>query len=182
MGSSGCETFIEKMDIPNLPLSETQNILNKFPILKASWCDVGALLKLEKRCFSSDDAWPLLDIIAVLSSPGTIRLKIERDEQMIAFIAAERQLSSSWKEKKSVGWITTIAVSPEYRRKGIGSLLLSACESAINAHLMRLCVRRSNEEAIRLYERAGYKQVDIWHKYYVGGEDALVFEKNLTQV
>lgn len=152
----------------------------QLPIIQAGLRDVSALMKLEKHCFSQDDAWPLLDIIAVLSSPGTIRLKVEDHNQMIAFAAAEPQMPTAFQSKKTVGWITTIAVMPEYRKQGIGSRLLAACEKALALPYIRLCVRRSNENAIRLYQSAGYTQVNTWYDYYVGGEDALVLEKNLT--
>ena len=66
---------------------------------------------------------------------------------------------------------------PAYRRMGIAQALLQACEARLSAPLIRLCVRRSNLPAIRLYEKYGYHQVDIWRAYYNGGEDALVLEK-----
>jgi ribosomal protein S18 acetylase RimI-like enzyme len=44
---------------------------------------------------------------------------------------------------------------------------------------MRLTVRLSNEGAISLYEKEGYRSVDIWKKYYNDGEDGLVMEKRL---
>jgi len=144
------------------------------PILKANWHDTGALLKLEKQCFSPNDAWPLLDILAVLSLPGIVRLKVEHDSILIAFIAAERQV------EKSIGWITTIGVAPDYRKFGIAARLLTACENTINMPAICLSVRKSNLAARRLYQHAGYKQVDLWPKYYIGGEDALVLEKYLT--
>ena len=44
---------------------------------------------------------------------------------------------------------------------------------------MRLSARASNREALRLYQARGYEQIDVWPKYYVGGEDAVVMEKVL---
>jgi ribosomal protein S18 acetylase RimI-like enzyme len=37
----------------------------------------------------------------------------------------------------------------------------------------------SNEPAIALYEKEGYRSVDIWKRYYNDGEDGLVMEKKL---
>lgn len=158
--------------------------LNDLMIKSANWRDVNKLLKLEKLCFSPNDAWPLLDIIAVLSSSGTVRLKIEFNDQMIAFAAAEKQIHNinETDSQKIIGWITTIAVAPNFRHLGIGTKLLLACESALGIAIIRLSVRSSNQNAIQLYTKNGYKQVDIWKNYYVGNEDALVLEKNLTSV
>ena len=45
---------------------------------------------------------------------------------------------------------------------------------------VKLTVRRGNLPAIKLYEKMGYSQVDIWSRYYRNGEDGLVFEKSIT--
>ena len=37
----------------------------------------------------------------------------------------------------------------------------------------------SNDAAIALYKKAGYRTVDLWKKYYSDGEDGLVMEKIL---
>jgi ribosomal protein S18 acetylase RimI-like enzyme len=47
---------------------------------------------------------------------------------------------------------------------------------------MKLTVRMSNEGAISLSEKEGYRSVDIWKRYYNDGEDGLVMEKRLRTV
>ena len=143
----------------------------EFPILPASWHDLAALSHLEKQCFSPDDAWSFLDRLAVLTLPGVVRLKAETEGEMIAFVAGER------KPEKATGWITTLAVAPGFRRRGIATNLIAACEKELQMQVIRLSVRRSNLSALGLYERVGYLQVGVWPKYYIGGEDALVLEK-----
>jgi ribosomal-protein-alanine N-acetyltransferase len=68
-------------------------------------------------------------------------------------------------------------VLPEYRRRGIARELLRTCEAGIRGGRVRLCVRRDNLAAQRLYLESGYIQVEVWPRYYRGGEDALVMEK-----
>lgn len=116
----------------------------------------------------------MLDLIGVLTLPSTVRLKAVIDEKMVGFVSGDPR------QRQRVGWITTIAVLPEFRKKGIARRLLSSCEREMGMPRVRLCVRRSNNEAHRLYLRAGYQQVEIWKKYYVGKEDAIVFEKVLS--
>ena len=140
-----------------------------FQILPAGWRDLGALRQLEKACFPND-AWPLLDLIGVLSLPNIVRLKAVKYNQIIGFVAGEKKSSD-------MGWIATIAVLPEYRRQGIAAALLMQCESQMDLHRIRLCVRLGNTSAIQLYQDFGYQRVDIWPKYYQDGTDALVFEK-----
>lgn len=139
-------------------------------ISTASLLDLNALRHLEKVCFPLD-AWPLLDLLSVLSMPGVVRLKAVEDGQMIGFAAGDPHPS------EGIGWIATLAVLPEQRGKGVGRALLEATEAACNAPILKLCVRRSNEEAIRMYLSAGYHFSDTWRNYYNDGEDALVMEK-----
>ena len=141
-----------------------------FQILPAGLHDLGEVRRVEQACFAND-AWPLLDLIAVLTMPGIVRLKAVSEEHMVAFAAAELR------SLEGLGWITTIGVLPEFRQHGIGKALLDACEQQAGFPRVRLCVRKSNQPAIHMYERAGYQLVDIWPHYYQGGEDALVMEK-----
>jgi len=90
---------------------------------------------------------------------------------MVGFIAGES------KRSEGVGWVTTLGVLPSYRRHGIASALLATCEEKLAMPHIRLSVRRSNQTAIQLYLGVGYRQTDVWPRYYYGGEDALVLEK-----
>lgn len=132
--------------------------------------DLGALRKLSKACFEKD-AWPVLDLIAVLTWPEVIRIKAMEDGMMIGFVAGEPRAS------KKEFWIATIAVDPRYQRQGIGRKLLRACEEQAKLRQLKLTVRISNQAAISLYEKEGYRTVDIWKGYYVDGEDGLVMGK-----
>jgi len=136
----------------------------------ASRHDLGALRHLEKICFPKD-AWPLLDLIGVLTFRGVIRLKAINENQMVGFVAGDV------KRTEGVAWIATIAVLPEYQKRGIGTALLQACETQIPVNRIRLCVRPSNHNAIRLYEKVGYTRVGEWTRYYQDDEAALVMEK-----
>lgn len=132
--------------------------------------DLNALRYVEKVCFPKD-AWPLMDMIGVLTFPGVVRLKAVSGREMVGFIAGDiRRL-------EGMAWIATLAVLPEHRARGIGSALLQACEQKISVKRIRLCVRVSNDVAIRLYERFGYDRVGEWSRYYQDGESALVMEK-----
>jgi len=141
-----------------------------FKIEKASWHDLKELRKLDQICFG-EDAWPLWDLIAVLTLPKVVRLKAVVNEKMAGFIAGDPNQS------QGVGWIAILGVLPEYRRQGIAEKLLEECERQLNFTRIRLSVRKSNDAAIHLYQKAGYQNVDFWRNYYHSGEDALVLEK-----
>lgn len=137
----------------------------------ADWHDYTQLNQLERACFQREDIWPFWDLIGILTLPGLIRLKTVADGQMVGFIGGEREAG------QRLGWVTTLAVLPAYRRQGIAQALLAACEKKLGLPVIRLTVRASNQAAIGLYDSLGYHQVDFWKKYYAGGEDGIVFEK-----
>src|SRR5512135_113012 len=139
-------------------------------IVAATVLDLNALNKLERACFGND-AWPMLDLIAVLTFPDIVRLKVVEDGRMIGFVAGDMH------NPDGLGWIATIGIDPEYRRRGYGRELLRACEAKLRSPRIRLSVRASNEGAIRLYEQEGYQRVDVWQAYYNDGEAAVVMEK-----
>ncbi len=139
-------------------------------ILRATLRDLGPLRRIEQACFLKD-AWPLLDLLAVLTWPEVVRLKAVEDGQMIGFIAGDPRPSDHQ------AWIATVGVLPEYQRRGIGRALLRECEQRLTQPRIRLCVRVSNESAIRLYQQEGYLAMDTWREYYNDKENALIMEK-----
>jgi ribosomal-protein-alanine N-acetyltransferase len=76
------------------------------------------------------------------------------------------------------GHITTFAVDPRWRRRGVGQRLLLALLELAGARRAReatLEVRLSNMPARRLYEKYGFRPVGIRPRYYSdNGEDALI--------
>ncbi|HNB40943.1 MAG TPA: GNAT family N-acetyltransferase, partial [Anaerolineales bacterium] len=134
-------------------------------IIPANILDLTALRKLEKESFDRD-AWPMIDLIAVLTFSNVVRLKAMENGNMIGFVAGDPRPRDGW------GWIATIAVDSNFRRRGIGTALLHACESQLGVPRSRLTVRTSNQGAIILYEKEGYRTIDVWKAYYSDGEDA----------
>lgn len=165
--SRGSSVLIEKEANSHKPPQ------NSLIIEDATWRDFTQLHYLENRCFKSDDLWPFWDLIGLLTLPGMVRLKAVFEDRMVGFIGGET------KPARKLGWITNLAVLPDYRRLGIARALLLECEKGFqDVNAIRLSVRVSNTAAIQLYESAGYRQVARWERYYTGGEDALVFEKS----
>lgn len=74
--------------------------------------------------------------------------------------------------------ITNIAVMQEYRRKGIGELLLIATidlARELKATTMTLEVRASNTIAQSLYSKYGFLNMGVRHGYYLDNkEDAII--------
>lgn len=81
------------------------------------------------------------------------------------------------------GHITNVAVHPRARGKRIGELLLTNTMAFVSTHgaaSITLEVRPSNDAALSLYCRMGFKKVGVRKGYYIdNGEDALVMRKKL---
>ena len=74
--------------------------------------------------------------------------------------------------------VTTFAVLPAYRRRGVGGLLMSglmALSADTGATVLTLEVRLGNVAARQLYQRFGFRPVGVRPRYYSdNGEDALI--------
>jgi ribosomal-protein-alanine N-acetyltransferase len=75
------------------------------------------------------------------------------------------------------GHIVSVAVKGEHRGRGVGSLLMQKAQEAMaarGAEESYLEVRVSNLDAIRLYQKLGYRTTGRLEGYYKDGEAALV--------
>ena len=77
--------------------------------------------------------------------------------------------------------IDNFFVEEEYRNKGIGTKLLAHLVSlAITYRVVNITleVRVSNQPAISLYKKFGFREVAL-RKYYYGDEDGILMEKQV---
>jgi len=79
------------------------------------------------------------------------------------------------------GYISNVAVGPEYRRQGIADALIGRLCEICHAHALAfvtLEVRAGNAPAIALYEKHGFRTVGLRKNYYERPkEDALLMTK-----
>lgn len=81
--------------------------------------------------------------------------------------------------------INRIAVKEEFRKKGVGNLLLGQLLKDLEdqkepVEFLTLEVRASNEAAIRFYKRHKFEQVTVKKGYYEDGEDGLYMVRYLV--
>ncbi|MBU0704453.1 MAG: ribosomal protein S18-alanine N-acetyltransferase [Chloroflexi bacterium] len=79
--------------------------------------------------------------------------------------------------------ISTIAVHPDWRRKGLGELLLlTAMEQALEleARIISLEARASNQVAQNMYHKYGFRFKCVHPGYYRDGEDAWLMETEVS--
>jgi ribosomal-protein-alanine N-acetyltransferase len=109
-----------------------------------------------------------------LSSPYGLYLVIEDRGEVFGQIGVRHVLGELH--------ITTIAVRPEYRRRGHARALIGAALAAFpDASHVHLEVRPTNVEAIALYESLGFVETGRRPRYY-GDEDAVLMTLNLDEI
>ena len=144
----------------------------------AGIADFPAVSRLEKDCFG-DDAWSFLDLIPVLTNRDVFRRKLvdPGENRLVGFAAVEIRTA------ERSGFLLTIGIAPEARRRGLGSLLMTECERgcarAFTRGLMKLTVAVGNDGAIALYRKFGYRTVGRIEDYYAAGRAAYLMEKDL---
>jgi ribosomal-protein-alanine N-acetyltransferase len=80
------------------------------------------------------------------------------------------------------GHIVSVAVLPQYRRKGIGEALITEAMEGMRLYNAKQCfleVRTTNTPAIDLYKKLGFQITRTIHGYYADGEDAYMMSKKL---
>jgi [ribosomal protein S18]-alanine N-acetyltransferase len=164
--------------------------------------DVPEVSRVERLCFSN--AWPQSayrrelrnlnnNYYIVLRDHGSSTKGSERngDERKGALnlLPFRRRSSESSSPAQIIGFagmwilldeahITTIGVSPDYRGRGLGEmLLLNLFDEALRrgAEWVTLEVRVSNDSAQALYNKYGFTRQGIRRRYYSdNGEDAYI--------
>lgn len=76
--------------------------------------------------------------------------------------------------------ITNIVVRKDYRNQGIGNLLLKELINlSKDKNVIYLEVNSKNINAIKLYEKNGFKKCGLRKKYYNNTDDAILMELKL---
>ncbi len=80
------------------------------------------------------------------------------------------------------GHVISVAVLPEYQRKGIGEALMREAMAAMRRYKAKDCyleVRVSNTSAIGMYKKLNFETSRVVHGYYADGEDAAIMTRKL---
>jgi [ribosomal protein S18]-alanine N-acetyltransferase len=134
-------------------------------IARLNYADLPQVIAIERRAFPTP--WSLAMFVLELSKPSGICLAARRERAMVGYLVCSRY--------DTVWHIMNIAVDPAARRTGVATALLRELMARVDDPQARytLEVRMSNEPAIRLYERFGFRAAGMRRRYYQdNGEDA----------
>jgi len=130
--------------------------------------DLEAVEQIERRSYPTP--WSRSMFAGELEKPGSICLGAFVEERLAGYMIISRYVDA-WH-------VMNIAVDPDFRRRGLATLLLERLFEVTDDGIRRgytLEVRVSNDDAIRLYERMGFRSRGIRRGYYTDNrEDALI--------
>jgi ribosomal-protein-alanine N-acetyltransferase len=147
-----------------------------YRIRPAVAADTALLVAIERRCFS--DPWSESSFREALDSPWSFGL-VAHSAQGIAGYLIGREVAGT-------GEVLNLAVSPDFRRRGVARALLRAGLALLRKRHVDevfLEVRESNRSAQALYLSSGFRPVGQRAAYYRNPkEDALVLWLELEQL
>jgi [ribosomal protein S18]-alanine N-acetyltransferase len=134
-------------------------------ITRLTYADLPQVIAIERRAFPTP--WSLAMFVLELSKPSGICLAARRDKAMVGYLVCSRY--------DTVWHIMNVAVDPDSRRTRVATALLDELMARVDDPRARytLEVRQSNQAAIALYERFGFRAAGTRRRYYQdNGEDA----------
>lgn len=134
------------------------------------------LYQIDQACFPKRIAYGREVLRTYLHAPGSHCIVAEVDANVAGFILTERT--------GEFAHVITLDVLPPYRRQSVGSRLLEAAEqeaASQGARQMVLETATTNEPAIALWKKHGYRQSATIANYYGPGLDAFEMQRQLEQ-
>jgi [ribosomal protein S18]-alanine N-acetyltransferase len=136
-------------------------------IRELAYADLPRVIAIERRAFPTP--WSLAMFVLELSKSSGVCLAALHDGRLVGYLICSRY--------DTVWHVMNVAVEVERQHRGVASALLAELYARVGDEQARftLEVRRSNDVAIHLYEREGFRAAGLRRRYYQdNGEDALV--------
>jgi [ribosomal protein S18]-alanine N-acetyltransferase len=139
-----------------------------------TYADMPEVIAIERRAFPTP--WSLAMFVLELSKPSGICLAAVIEESLVGYLVCSRY--------DTVWHLMNIAVDDRLRRRGIATTLLERLFEQADrpSEQYTLEVRTSNDAAIRLYERFGFRTAGRRRAYYHDNrEDALIMWRTVPE-
>lgn len=132
--------------------------MSEITVKKAEQCHVPQIAEIEKK--SIPQPWSEAAFTAALEDEKAVTLAAFCGDILCGFITGVYLLDTAD--------IYSVAVSENYRKKGVGKLLLEEFFNQLpnEVQAVNLEVRESNSPAIKLYEKTGFQSVGLRKNFY----------------
>lgn len=157
--------------------------------------DWQAMYALDIVCFEPVFRFSRGAMRGFAEAPGAVTVLAEAQRELAEtqreLANAEREPDNSESElagfcltqlDERTGYVVTLDVAPEWRRRGLARRLMAEDESRLQsagAEEMELHVFTGNAEAIRFYQSIGYTQAGTAKDFYAQSLHALLYRKRL---
>ena len=131
--------------------------------------ELPAVARLQRRAFPPRLAYTLVTLGLLWALPWVRLLVARRDEAIIGCIIGDRVLDGVR--------VINLAVDPDARRQGVGTVLLAAIERVFPTGDMTLMVQAENSAAQALYRAVGYVAESEAANYYGPGRAGVRMRK-----
>lgn len=138
-------------------------------VLPATFRDLWALARLQRACFERRQAYSFFAFLVLWMWPGVRVLVARVGDELVGSIVGDRRGRHAR--------VLNLCVSPAWRRRGIGTVLLAALERELAADLYTLMVEDKNAPAFALYRRFGYVPVAEIRHYYGRNRHGVLMQK-----
>ena len=127
--------------------------------------DLQELLRLESFCFPAAESFSRRQLRYLLQSPHATTYLIREEGQVAAAAIVSRRRTARGVHAR----LYSMAVSPNFRRRGFGRMLIQACIKSLveeGVKVLSLEVRQDNTPAVTLYESMGFEILQKLTNYY----------------
>ena len=132
--------------------TEPTEVAREVRVRRLAYSDLPAVIAIERRSFPTP--WSLAMFVLELSKPSGICLAATAGEELQGYLICSRY--------DQVWHLMNVAVAPERRRGGVAALLLTQLIEKAGGELpFTLEVRVSNQPAIAMYERFGFRSAGV---------------------
>jgi ribosomal-protein-alanine N-acetyltransferase len=136
--------------------------------------DVPEVLSIEQASFTTP--WSEILFMNEIFKPRSLPKVARVGEKIVGYICANQVLDE--------GHILNVTVHPGHRRQGIAEELVRHMVGLLAGNACRVIfleVRISNEAALRMYERSGFRMIAVRKRYYTSPEeDAVIMVLHLS--
>jgi ribosomal-protein-alanine N-acetyltransferase len=148
--------------------------VTELEIRPLTYADLPQVIAIERRAFPTP--WSLAMFVLELSKPSGICLAALLDQRLVGYLVCSRY--------DTIWHLMNIAVDDRLRRQGIATSMLERLFELGDkpSEQYTLEVRTSNQGAIRLYERFGFRAAGRRRAYYHDNrEDALIMWRTVPE-
>ncbi|MEM0335056.1 MAG: ribosomal protein S18-alanine N-acetyltransferase [Thermofilum sp.] len=139
--------------------------------------DLKRVLEIEEKSFGVD-AYDRLTFLYLYRSCGDLFLVAEMSGSVIGYSVTCVEGSGG----DSVGHVHSIAVDPQFRKKGVGRALMEETfrmlrERGVKSVVLEVSI--ANEAGISFWKSLGFSPVGIRKRFYLDGTDAIIMRKEI---